>query len=163
MPTSTPRSLRCRRRSCVWLGHRSTPANGGSPYVSGAEARRQADSECLGELTSGLMLKAEGALEHIVSKVVLFWTLSFSSFSFCSSSPSGFTHYMFIWPSVLVLRGSSQSVCFFSVHVTKHQNCKTLMTIVEVTGVAPQTNTHFQTQGRLGFFHSCCTFTDPLD
>lgn len=100
------------------MGPRSTPANGGSPYVSGAEARGQADSECLGELTSGLMLKAEGALEHIVSKVVLFWSLSFSSLSFVPRLQVVLRIICSFDLSVLVLRGSGQSVCFFSVHVT---------------------------------------------
>lgn len=35
-PTSTPRSLRCRRRSCVWLGPKSTPANVNWSTASGS-------------------------------------------------------------------------------------------------------------------------------
>lgn len=98
MPTSTPRSPRCRRRSCAWLEPRSTPANRGSPYVSLLEAHRQADSECLGELTLGLIPKAEGALEHIVYEVILvrshFHSLSLSLL--CSSSRSGYSPHCLI-------------------------------------------------------------------
>lgn len=58
--TSTRRSPRCRRRSCVWSGPRSIPANGGSPHVSHLswKARRQAESECLGR--ADLRPKSEG-------------------------------------------------------------------------------------------------------
>lgn len=68
--------------------------------LSFMEAHRQADSECLVELTSGQVAKAEGALEHIISEVVFLWLSHFSllslSLSLCSFIPACLSTTLYI-------------------------------------------------------------------
>lgn len=93
MPTSTRRSPRCRRRSCVWSGPRSTPANRGSPFVSLVEATQAGRQRMFGAgWPQAWYWRPRELLSTLFLKSFLFWTspLSLSVSLLCSSSQSGY-------------------------------------------------------------------------
>lgn len=106
MPTSTPRSLRCRRRSCVWLGPRSTPANGGSPCTS--LWRRHTGRQTANVWASWPRARYRRPRELLSTLFLRSFCSGASHFSspfLCSSSPSGYTSHVH-------LTFSLKSVCF---------------------------------------------------